>query len=412
MTRLTATIRNGLNQPWVTTALDFTFLAFALSSLTYAVVTAPRNGIDFFNYYQEAVEWVAGFSSGDITIDVYPPFAKPVLSPLALFSFEQARVLWLGINLLAAGTCICLVLSYFSGWPARAKYYLALLMVSWAPFRVTLRVGQLSLVITALILGALVARSRKRPYLAGVLLGLSLCKFTLSFPFFLYFLWKKEWRALAAAISLIVILTQAHALRLGLSLAEVIRGYSGILGQLSVSTDSLWVGSTGIKPLLIWLARGDPAVANVLWVIILVASLIILAVIFARRPQAERAHVAILSLFALWAVYHATYDSVLYILPVALLIDFLVQRKHVTFGVFWLAATSLLIISLPGLLTSRLGISEETLSQSMFGFVAIHLERLLTLGMYASLSFLLWKEDSIGSQTRDLGSESSSVEPA
>lgn len=311
--------------------MDITLLALAVSSLVYAVVTAPRNGIDFLTYYNGAIEWVAGPPSGATPVSVYPPFATPIISPLALFSFEQARVLWLGINLLATGTSIYLALSYFSDWPARAKYYLALLVVSWAPFRVTLRVGQISLIITALILGALVARSRKRKYLAGVLLGLSLCKFTLSFPFFLYFLWKKEWRALAAAISLIVILTEAYALRLGLSMVEVVRGYTAILGQLSVSTDSLWVGSTEIKPLLIWLTRGDPGVANLLWGTLFIASLIVLAVIFARRPQAERAHVAILALFALWAVYHRSYDSVLYILPVALLIELLIQRQHVRF---------------------------------------------------------------------------------
>ena len=406
MTRLIATIRNGLNQPWARTALDLTFLALAVSSLVYTVVTAPRNGIDFSNYYRETIEWVAGFSSGGISVDVYPPFAKPILSPLALFSFERARMVWLGINLLAALTCICLVLCYFNAWPARAKYYLALLLVSWAPFRVTLRVGQLSLIITALILGALVARSRKRKYLAGVLLGLSLCKFTLSFPFFLYFLWKREWKSLAVTISLMTTLTEVYAFRLGLSVVEVVRSYLALLGKLSVSTDGIWFGSTGIKPLLFWLTQGDPGAASLLWVISFIASLIIMAVIFARRPQAEAVHVAILSLFALWAVYHRTYDSVLYILPVALMIDLLIQRKHVAFSVFWLAATSLLILSVPGLLTSRLGISEETLSQSVFGFVAIHLERLLTLAMFVSLSFQLWKSESFGLQTSHPRSES------
>lgn len=400
MTRLTATIRNGLNQPWVITALDVTFLAFAVGSLVYAVVTAPRNGIDFLNYYKGANEWVEGVSSGPGALAPYPPFATPIISPLALFSFERARVLLLGINLLATGASICLVLSYFNGWPARAKYYLALLVVSWAPFRVTLRVGQTSLIITALLLGALVGRSLGRKYLAGALLGLSLCKFTLSFPFFLYFLWKKEWKILAAAISLILILTEVYALRLGLSVVEVARSYITVLGQLAVSSDTAYVGSTEIKPLLIWLTRGEQGAANILLVILFITSLIILAVIFAKRPQAEPVHFAMLSLFALWAVYHRTYDSVLYILPVALMIDLLIHRKHVTFSVFWLAATGLLVLSIPGLLTSRLGISEETLSQSILGFVAIHLERLLTLAMFVSLSFLVWKAGSFGASRR------------
>ena len=397
MITLTTPIRNGLHKRWVIAALDITFLAVAVVSLAYTIVTAPRNGIDFFNYYQAALDWVGGFTSGNESIDIYPPYGRPVLSPLALFSFERARVLWLGVNLLAAGICIWLALVYFKGWPFRARYYLALLMVSWAPFRVGLRVGQLSLIITALILGSFVARSRKRKYLAGVLLGLALCKFTLSFPFFLYFLWKKEWRSLATAVSVIIVLTEVYAFRLGLSLVEVVRNYSAILGGLSVSTESLWIGSTGIKPLLVWVTGGNTGTANLVWVLLLIMSLVALAVVFSRTPQAEQVHVAILSLFALWAVYHRTYDSVLYILPVGVLIDWLIQKRHVTFSIFWLAATSLLILSLPGLLTSRLGISEEVLSRSAPGLIALHLERILTFGMFVSFLFVLWKERSAGS---------------
>ena len=394
MTRLTATIRKGLNQPWLITSLDLTFLAVAVGSLIYAVSTAPRNGIDFVTYYKSARDWVEGvYSNEGGAIFIYPPFSVPILSPLAFVSFERARVIWLGINLLAAGTSAYLVLTYFEGWPRKAKYYLVLLVVSWAPFRVTLRVGQISLIITALLLGTLLARSRNRPYLAGVLLGISACKFTLSFPFFLYFLWKREWKILIAAISLLIILTQVYAVRLGVSVVEVVRGYATVLEQLSVSRDVTYIGSTEIKPLLIWLARGDDNIANILHVALFVASLIILAFVFARKPEAERVHFAILALFALWTVYHRTYDSVLYILPVALLIDFLIHRKFVGFSMFWLAATGLLVISVPGLLTLRMRISEEALTHSVVGFAAVHLERVLTLGLFVSLSYVLWKLD-------------------
>jgi hypothetical protein len=399
MTSLTPRIKEALNQPWVITALDITFLAVAVASLIYAVATAPQNGIDFLNYYKGAREWLEGvYSNEGGALSIYPPFSVTILSPLALVSFEQARIIWLGINLLATGTCIYLVLCYFNDWPRRAKYYLVLLLVSWAPFRVTLRVGQISLIITAVLLGALVARSRKRMFLAGVLLGLSLCKFTLTLPFVLYFLWKREWKILTVAVSLILILTQIYALRLGLSVVEVVKNYANILGQISGSRDIAYVGSTEIKPLLIWMSRGNDDATNILLALLVVASLIVVAVVFARRPEAEPVHFAILALFALWTVYHRTYDSVLYILPVALLIDFFVHRRFVTFSIFWLVATGLLVISLPGLLTSRMGIGEEMLTQSILGFVAINIERVLTIGMFASLSFVLLKLNSFGPQ--------------
>jgi hypothetical protein len=372
---------------------------FAGFSLIYAIVTAPRNGIDFLTYYKGAREWIDGnYYDGAGALFTYPPFTIPLISPLVILSFERARLLWLGINLLATGVSIHLVLSYFNSWPAKVKFYLALLVLSLAPFRVTLRVGQISLIVTALLLGTLLAQKRERKYLAGVLLGLSLCKFTLSFPFFLYFLWKKEWKILAAAISVMMLLTQLFALRLQLSLIRVVSDYVTAMNKLSVSTTSVFIGSTEIKPLLNWLTGGDYLWPTILFVVLLTSSVIVMALVFSRRPDAKHIHIGILSLFALWAVYHRTYDSVLYIIPIALLMDFLVHREHKTFSIFWLAATGLLVLSVPGLLTSRLGITEETISQSVFISVAVHVERILTFGMFGSLLFLLWKTRSIGSQ--------------
>ena len=323
MTKPVDIFRSGLKRrPWLIKGFDIAFLAVGLSSLVYAVVTAPRNGIDFANYYAGAQEWLEGiYEVEGGALATYPPFAIPIFSPLASLSLEKARVVWLGINLLAAGASVFIVLSCYKEWPARAKYYLILFAASWAPFRVTLRVGQISLVITALLLGALLARRRNRKYLAGVLLGISMCKFTLSFPFFVYFVWKKEWRMLIAAVSLPVILSWVYALRLGVSVVEVWTSYAGVLSRLSVSTYTAYVGATEIKPLLMWLARGDDVLGNTLLAGFVIAAVIGMGLAFARRPDAEPMHFAILALFALWAVYHRTYDSVLYILPVALLVD-------------------------------------------------------------------------------------------
>jgi hypothetical protein len=279
------------------------------------------------------------------------------------------------------------------------KFYFALLVVSLAPFRVTLRVGQMSLIITALILGTLLAQTRKKRFLAGVLLGFSLCKFTLSFPFFLYFLWKKDWKIVTAALSLMMLLTQLYALRLQLSPIKVVSDYVTAMSKLSIANTSVFVGSTEIKPLLTWLTGEDYIWSNILWGMLLTAAVIIMAFVFTRTPHAKQAHFAILSLFALWAVYHRSYDSMLYLIPVALLIDFLLHGHHQTFSVFWLAAAAgLLVLSVPGLLTSRLGIGEETITQSMFLLVAVHIDRVLSFGMYGSLLFLLWRSGSSRSQ--------------
>lgn len=378
----------------------------AILSLTYAIATSPQNGIDFLTYYKGASEWIEGnYSDGAGSLFTYPPFTIPLISPLALISFERARLLWLGLNLLATGVSIYLVLGYFKGWPTKAKFYLVLLVLSLAPLRVTLRVGQMSLIITALLLGTVLAESRNKKYLAGVLLGVSLCKFTLSFPFFLYFLWKKEWKIVAAATSVMLVLTQLYAIRLHLSPIKVVSDYVTVMSKLSLTQTSAFVGSTEIKPLLYWMTGGDYVWSNTLWVMLVISSIIIMAFVFARRPQAKHMHVAVLSLFPLWAVYHRTYDSVLYIIPIALLIEFLIRGKYITFSLAWLAATGLLILSIPGLLTSRLGIADETITGSTLLFAAVHIERVLTFGMFGSLLFLLWRADSIKAENRDRNSD-------
>ncbi|HKY05598.1 MAG TPA: glycosyltransferase family 87 protein, partial [Blastocatellia bacterium] len=384
MSTLNSEINGQQDRLWLIRALDIIFLSIALVSLTYAVITAPRNGIDFLTYHKGASEWIEGaYSDGAGALFTYPPFTIPLISPVALISFERARILWLGLNLAAAAISIYLVLRYFKGWPPRAKFYLALALLSLAPFRVTLRVGQISLIITALLLGAILARARNRKYLAGALLGISLCKFTLSFPFFLYFLWKKEWKMLAAAIALMTVLTYLYALRLGVSLVKVAGDYLTVMSRLPASTSGPFTGSTEIKPLLIWMTGGDNVWSSVALIALVASSLIVMALAFARRPGDEQHHFAIISLFALWTLYHRTYDSVLYVIPIALLIDFLARGEHKRFSRFWLAATGLLVFSIPGLLTSRLGIDEARLSGSAPGLLGLHLERILTLGMFA-----------------------------
>src|SRR5262249_1938876 len=151
---------------------------FALSvvSLSYAVLTASGMGIDLAAFQQGAREWVNGtFRIGTGPIGEYPPFALPLFSPMALVSFEKLVALWLAIKIAATGLCLWLTIKMWGAdWPVRTRLYLAAFLLSWAPFRVTLRVGQISLMIMALLLGVLLARQRKRDFLSGALLSLSL----------------------------------------------------------------------------------------------------------------------------------------------------------------------------------------------------------------------------------------------
>jgi Glycosyltransferase family 87 len=368
------------------------FLLVALASLVYAVVTAQLEGKDLAAFQDMGRAWVAGiYQAGEGTFYGPPPFASVLFSPLAVLSFEQWRVIFIGLNLIAAGLVLFFVKQLWGAtWPAKAHLYLAYL-VSIAPFRVTVRYGQISLIVTALLLGAFVARRRNSKVLAGVLVGLSLSKYPLTLPFFLYFALRKEWKIVAAAILIVGVLTEIFALRLGLSLVAATGNYVEAILHISALNDPHFAGRTEIGPFLFQLTAGNEVLAGAINFALIVAAMLSMVVVFRRRPQCERLHLAVIAFFSLWYVYHRTYDSVLCTLPAAVFVDFLARRIFPKLAVISLAVLSLLVISVPGLLEDRLHLAVEDLLAHPAGVLALNLERLLVFGMFCCLLVFLWR---------------------
>jgi Glycosyltransferase family 87 len=372
---------------------EFLLLSLALLSLTYAVFTAPGKGIDVTFLQTGARDCVDGvYKIGAGPISAYPPFLLPLLSPIALLSNQSLIVLWLTLNLFATG-----LIFYFANqlwakdWPIDAQISLAAFFIAWAPFRVTLRNGQISLMVLGLLLGALLARKRGKNLLAGALLGLSLCKYSLTFPFPLYFAARREWKVVSTAVLIPAALMQLFAWRLGLSLIDAVGQYVAVVRKDFVSSETVFVGTSEIKPLLLSLTGGNESLSATLAITISLAALICMVLAFRRAPRFELAHFSALALFALWSVYHKTYDSVLCLLPAALCAALLIHRKFVTFSRFWLIALGLLIVSIPGILLERLKIDSNAISSNPLLLFGVHSERLLVFGMFWSVMFVIWK---------------------
>ena len=370
--------------------------SLALISLVYAVVTAPGKGIDLGFFQTGAREWVDGvFQIGEGVIGVYTPFLLPLLSPIALLSFETLVVVWIVLNIAATMLSLHFAIKLWGReWPIKARLLFAAFFIAFAPFRVTLRNGQICLMVMALLLGALLARKRNKNFLAGALLGLSLCKYTLTFPFFLYFIWKREWKVVSTAILVPLVLSEVFALRLGLSLVQVISQYSSLASQILVSGLPGRTGTTEIKLLFLDLS-GNESFAATITLAFSIAALICMGIVFSRKPRWELAHFAALALFGLWSIYHRAYDSVMCLLPAALLVAFLIRKRFVAFSRFWLAGLGLLIISIPGVLVDRLKMNAADLSNNFLLMLGLHIERLLVFGMFWSLMFLMWKAGDI-----------------
>lgn len=383
------------------TILDLAFFAFALASLSYAAVTAPSRGVDLVLFHQGAQNWVDGtYQTGIWPIALYPPFAFPILAPLALFSFDLLVIMCLAANVAAIVVVLRFTLELFGAdWPPKERLYLAALFLSWAPLRVTLRNGQITLFITALLLGALVARRNKKQIIAGLLLGLTLIKYPLTFPFLLYVVWKREWKLVAASLLIPAALTPVFAFRLGLAPIEAARRYVDVITGLHVNVSG-WTGTTEIKLLLVGVTGGDGPLAGLLSLALAGLALVAMAFLFARRTTDENQHYSLLALFALWSSYHRTYDALICILPAALLIGFLIKNRFVGFSRFWLGGLGLFVVSVPGLLLDRLKLDPATVSGNPLGWLGLHIERIVVFGMFWSLMALALKEAPSKKQAR------------
>lgn len=377
---------------WLMVIADTALFLFAAISFVYSVVTALGEGKDLAAFQGIGRAWAAGvYQTGEGLFFGYPPFASVLFAPFALLSFAQLRVIFVAVNLLATVAIILLVKRLWGGaWPVKAYVYLAALVICWAPFRVTVRNGQISLIVTTLVLGSLLARKRGASVLAGLLLGLSLCKYPLTLPFALYFVWRREWKIAAVAVLTVAVLTEAFALRLGLSLFDVTGDYVRAMLHISITNDAQFAGATEIGPLLFALT-GNEQFADWLNIALVVIAALAVCLVFWKTPHCEEFHLTILTFFSLWPVYHRIYDAVICVLPAAVFFDLIVRGRVRKLGFICIAALGLLVVSVPGLLTERLHLSSERLAANPVGFLGLHLERLFVFVMFWSLLIILWK---------------------
>ncbi|HTF37496.1 MAG TPA: glycosyltransferase family 87 protein [Blastocatellia bacterium] len=390
---------------WLMVIADTALLLFAAISFVYSVVTALGNGKDLATFQVIGRAWAAGvYRTGEGPLFGYPPFASVLLAPFALLSFDQLRAVFVAVNLLATVAILLLVKRLWGeAWPAKAYVYLAALVICWAPFRVTVRNGQISLIITTLVLGSLLARKRGASVLAGLLLGLSLCKYPLTLPFVLYFVWRREWKIAAAAGLTVALLTEAFALRLGLSLFDVTGDYVRGMLHISITNSVVFAGVTEIGPLLFALT-GNEQFADWLNITLIFIAALAMCLVFWKTPHREEFHITILTFFSLWFVYHRVYDAVICVLPAAVFFDLIVRGRARKLGSICVAALGLLAVSVPGLLTERLHLSGERLAANPLGLLGLHLERLLVFVMFWSLLILLWNR-----RSRDRGEPGSLI---
>jgi hypothetical protein len=133
-----------------------------------------------------------------------PPFIAALLSPLALLSINDARVVWLILNLvLISGIAFWLVKSLYGKF---SRILCATLLVCTFPVYQNLIEGQLSIIILAGCLLALWLARNQKLFLSGVALVTLLIKPQLAVLAAIGLMIFKQWRALLGSVGVTVAL--------------------------------------------------------------------------------------------------------------------------------------------------------------------------------------------------------------
>jgi hypothetical protein len=108
----------------------------------------------------------------------YPPLFAYIMQPLGQLEYRTAQSIWFGLNTLLLGGLIALCMRLSGSALARRYWGIVILIVLVAPpTRLSLQLGQVSILLALMLVGSLALE--RRPYLAGLLLaGASWIKLT------------------------------------------------------------------------------------------------------------------------------------------------------------------------------------------------------------------------------------------
>jgi alpha-1,2-mannosyltransferase len=121
--------------------------------------------------------------------------------PLTLFGYNNSVVIWLIIELLLLAA-IAYLLPFL--WNGKKNIFVSILLffllLAWYPVMVDLLLGQLSILLTFLLLIGLLVLRKGHKVLGGVLLGVSVAIKMITWPLIVYFVFKKDWRTVISSI--------------------------------------------------------------------------------------------------------------------------------------------------------------------------------------------------------------------
>jgi len=245
-------------------------------------------------------------------ISLYPPATWLLLWPTySWLTFDQARLLWTFINLAALAALCLLCARAMSGQGRLASLCAGLAPLSVPAMADSFGIGQLTIVVLPLTIGAVVIAARTQPTwwsdaAAAALFVVALMKPNLTAPFFLpLVIVSRRIRLVAFVIFGYAVLTYAASLAQPVGLVTQIRDWlrymRGVAGE----------GYGNLQSLLIWLEWPEAFFPLVLALVIALAAW----VWWCRRSDVWILLAVAAIVARLWT-YHRVYDDAVLLIPV------------------------------------------------------------------------------------------------
>jgi hypothetical protein len=321
------------------------------------------------------------------------PFSALPILPLSVFSALNAKRLWIVANLLLLGASVE-VLHRTTTLGRRRVWLLCLLC--FFPLRTDFLLGQMHLLVLALLVFAY-ALNRKQKHLAcGACLGIA--GMLKIYPLLLagYFVWKKQWRALLALCCATAFLVGIGTIALGVGIVhtyftdvlprslvgEVLDPYSAQSNSMAALFHKLFIYEPQLNPAPV---SNSPLLYSFfypLWQVAVLAPLFIFMDPEKRGADREQLHWAawVFALLLLSPV-PASYHFVVMMLPMVLLADFLWKR-----GEMRLMGVALLLYTM-------MSFVELVPRRLVSGNIALEFSRLwIAIGFWMLLLFCLWRD--------------------
>ena len=331
-------------------------VALLLAAAAYGFVRGParawRGTIDLDVFYSASRAWLLGTNPYDnanlnavfraaggekpLDLSLNPPVTFVVLAPLAALPWGVAEKAWTLLNVLLTGLCL-LVGASLAGLrlgQRRTTFFLAFAL-ALAPFHTAISQGQLTVVVTALVVLALAADLRGRAALAGVALGLATAmKPQMGLLFLLLELARLRWRALVGAAGTLALLAGVAVGRMALAGVDWLPSWQESLATFTRGGTGDPTARNPASSLMINLHVVLHSFVERRWVVNLVVIAFVLLTgalaLSARRVRGPRfvlLDYSLAGVLSLLAFYNRFYSATLLVLPLVWSVASLADRS-------------------------------------------------------------------------------------